>query len=147
MRLTADVLAVQAGPLQLKTDDDQYWKVVRLEAKMRWLGYETSYEPDLNYMGSKVYGLTNTNDHHIYVEGNLHWNDRYAVLAHEAGHVLQPGYLDRSEADIFAETVSVLVAGNYRESARWLATSRGTYLFTTLGEWRLEYAAAEFLLE
>lgn len=146
MSLGADVLVLRPGPVELRTDqDDQYWDCKRLEARLDWLHYDVTYQRDLNYMGSKVFGLTDTNAHHIYIEEDLHWNDRFAVLAHEAGHTLQPGYLDRQEGDVFAESVSYLVAGDRRNSARWLSSAKPQFIFVALAEWRAIYHAAAVL--
>lgn len=74
-----------------------------------------------------VLGLTLRNERHILVHKDLGWNARLVVLAHEAGHLLQPRMLTDAESEVFVEGVSWLVGrrlhGDFADEAhrRYLA--------------------------
>jgi hypothetical protein len=68
----------------------------------------------------------------VHVEAGIGWTGRLEVLAHEAGHRLQPPVFDAksSESEVFAETVSFLVCRVYghdtlEKSANYLAVHKG----------------------
>lgn len=61
----------------------------------------------------------------IALDPTLSPNAAFQVLAHEAGHILQPGGLSRPEAEVFADAVSLLVTGdNAHIFSRYLASSK-----------------------
>lgn len=145
LRMTADVLVMKAGPTRFSQDDDQFWDAQRMERKIRSFGYEVNYQHGLNWMSQPVYGLTIKSEHSVSVEADLHWNARYAVLTHEAGHILSPHYLDRSMDDVFAESVAALVTGGLPEHARYLTDNKLLFLSTAVQEWQSMYHAAAVL--
>jgi hypothetical protein len=61
----------------------------------------------------------------ISLDPTLSPNAAYQVLAHEAGHVLQPTGLSKQEAEVFADAVSMLVTGdNVHVFSQYLAGSK-----------------------
>lgn len=145
MQMAVEVVAMKAGPTRFSQADDQYWDAQRMERKIRALGYEVYYQRSLNWMNQPVYGLTIKSEHTVSIESDLHWNARYAVLTHEAGHILSPYYLDRSMDDVFAETVAALVTGGLPEHARYLTDNKLLFLSTAAQEWPALYHAAAVL--
>lgn len=142
--LGAEAAVVQPGLMHLTTDDDLYWDAMYLEAKMAEVGYTVEYVDGL--MDAGAYGRTTWDKHTIVIDDSLHWNNRYAVLAHEAGHVLSPLYLrSGQEREVFAEAVATLVCRcGYRENARYLASARGS-LSTLFWYYPDIYRTAAFL--
>ena len=57
-------------------------------------------------------GVSSREHRIIALDGTLSPNARLQVLAHEAGHVLQPDGLSKQEAEVFADAVSLLVTGD-----------------------------------
>lgn len=138
---------MKPGGLHLTTRDDAYWRAKALEMRLQALGFTVQYAPNLEYGNQKAYGLTNTQTREIFVDETLHWNDRYAVLAHEGGHVFQPLWLGPQEADVFAELVSAVVTGESREAARWLSGAKLEVLVVGIACWPEIYHAAAVLSE
>lgn len=90
--------------------------------------------------------MTNLHTHTVKVSEALHWNARFAVLAHEGGHIMARGYLNRAQHEAFAESVAALVARDgLREHARYLAEYRIDAILTMLVHWRAIYRAAGVL--
>ena len=146
MRLAADVMVLRPGQTRMSQGDSRYWDALRLQTRLEWLGYQVFYERNLNVMGRPAFGLTDRSEHIIRIDADLHWDARYMVLAHEGGHVLQPGWLGQYEGDIFAENVATLLTdGSVREHARYLSDAKALYLTTTIAEWRAIYHAAAVL--
>jgi hypothetical protein len=147
MVLVGEAFAITPSHSVLSPNNDEYWREQALEMRLRSMGWQVFYETDMNYMGQPVYGLTDSSEHIIRIEKSLSWNARFAVLAHEAGHTVQPWWLDRMEGDVFAESVATLITGNIREHARWLSVAKFETLFTILTEWPRIYTAADLFLE
>ncbi len=85
----------------------------------------------------------------VHVDNQLHWTARLEVLAHEAGHRLQPPVFapTSSESEVFAEAVEFLVCRAYGHdtleiSANYLAVHKGG--LHVLHDYRMEidYAVA-----
>lgn len=137
------VMMGSPGFVQSNPSDDGYWPAQNLEAQLEAWGWDVRYVP-IRQMG--VYGLTNTKSRIIQVDRSLHWSDRYIVLVHEAAHTLQPGWLDKIDEEIFAESVAALIDPNgMREHARYLSPYKSVYFFTSMAEWRAIYATAAVL--
>ena len=146
MGLAAEVLVMSPGPTRVRDGGERYWDALSLEGKIASLNYSVRYQKGLSLMGVPLYGLTNTEEHSVVIEAGLSWNARYAVLAHEAGHTLQPGWSDRAQGEAFAEGVAFLVSKDgCREHARYLSSIRGEALFMLLVEWPSIYHAAAVL--
>lgn len=145
--LTAAMLTVNAGATRVDEGNDQFWRAIDLELALNDLGADVMYQKDLNFMGRAAYGLTNKGTREIYIEEKLSWNGRLAVLAHEAGHLLQPRWLNEQQAECFAEGVAtVFVRDNIREHARHLAMySKGDCLLVFIAEWHSIYQTASML--
>jgi hypothetical protein len=142
----AELAAVTIGHTQWTTADDDYWRALGLQLRIESLGYSVTYAEDLQYGGQKAYGLTIPSMHQVFIDSSLHWNARYAVLAHEGGHILQPVWVDGEQGEVFAESVAILVTGGpLREHARYLAIRPFTFLTLSLMEWRAMYHAAAVL--
>lgn len=144
--LTATMLGVTPGLTHVTKDDSHYWQALNLERRLNELGWQVNYVRDLNIHDRVVYGMTFRDDRVIYVEEGLHWTARHAVLAHEGGHALQPGWLTADQGEVFAEAVATLVTRNgYREHARYLSSYKYDYLLVVVLEWRRIYRAAAWL--
>lgn len=123
--------------------DDRFWDAVRLESKLLARGWTVTYATHVSLYGQPAWGLTSLTAHRIFVDEGLHWNARLAVLAHEAGHTMQPDWLAEGEAECFAESVSTLVSRDgVREHARYMASARWTCLGLLLAEFPAIYRAA-----
>lgn len=148
MALVVETFVVSPGLTHTSTADDKYWEVLALEGRLTDMGWPVGYEASLNANGSRAYGVTDPRTHTITLDSTLHWSDRYAVLAHEGGHVLQPGWVGRVDGEIFAESVAVLVANDkIREHARYLSAHRFEVLMFIAVEWRAIYHAAAVLTD
>lgn len=144
--LGAEVLAMNPGPIRIVPENDRFWDTVNLEVKLSNLGWDVSYEPKLEFEGQRAFGLTQRRKHTITIDSGLSWNDRLAVLAHEGGHVLEPGWADENQGEVFAESVAMLVSRDgYREHARYLARFKVDLVMMYLLEWRAMYHAAAVL--
>jgi hypothetical protein len=144
--LVAETMVAHPGLTRVSDGNDKYWDVMALEARLVDLGWELKYEKHINIWGHEVYGLTNPEEHIIYVDADLSWNARFAVLAHEGGHVLQRGWYNRAEGDAFAEAVAALVAHDgLREHARYLSSFKMSAVWVMVTDWRAIYRAAGVL--
>lgn len=144
--LAAEVMLITPGNTRISDGNDKYWEALDLEAMLAERGYRVDYVDGLN-KAKGIYGATSPQAKSIIIDGDLHWNARFAILAHEAGHVMQPGRLTRNQGEAFAESVAMLVAHDgYREHARYLANGlRVDAITVLLVEWRAIYHAAAAL--
>lgn len=70
----------------------------------------------------QVAGYTIRQERLIVIDSSLSTNAKLEVLAHEAGHLLQPPGVEGDDGQVFADAVSFLVTGrNSRTYARYLA--------------------------
>jgi hypothetical protein len=146
MALTAETFVLRPGNAHVRVTSDYYWDVEALENRLIGLGWTVQYARDIRLNGVPAYGITDHHSHAIVVESALQWDARYAVLAHEAGHTLQPFWADGIQADCFAEAVAVLlVHDGLREHARYLASQRWVCTTLMLAEWPAIYHAAALL--
>lgn len=144
--LGAEIFMVRPNAAYFTQDDSSYWQALELETRLHGLGWDVGYRPNISMGGQPVYGLTNTREHAILVDADLHWTARYRVLAHEAGHTLQPIWVDNVQADCFAEAVAaVVVRQGLREHARFMAGARWTCVGLMLAESSAIYHAAALL--
>jgi hypothetical protein len=146
MTLGAEVLFMSPGHVRSDNGTHRYWDALSLESKLEMLNYSVTYAGGLEVDGHEAYGVTDMEKHAIIIDGGLSWNARLAVLAHEAGHTLQPGWVTTRQAEAFAETVAMLVSHDgYREHARYLASHKMDALFMMVVEWPSMYHAAALL--
>lgn len=146
LALTAEAMVLRPNLTRVVKGNDQYWQVGQLQGRLKSLGWSVSYKPHLSYNGVEVYGLTDTDERTIIIDGDLEWNTRYAVLAHEGGHTLQPGWHNYEMEECFAEAVATLVAGGgIREHARYLAAHKASLLMLLLFDSARVYHAAAVL--
>jgi hypothetical protein len=144
--LVAETLSLHPGETRFSQTDDQYWEAMQLEGRVIALGYRVGYVNGIVVNGFPAYGVTDNRQHLVEVDASLHWNARFAVLAHEAGHVVEPIWVHGQSAEVFAEMVAALVARDgLREHARWLSDSKGEVLLMALTEWPAIYHAAALL--
>jgi hypothetical protein len=145
--LVCETMFVHGGKTRVSTGNDKYWDALELEARIIGFGYSVAYQKDPKAYGRiPVYGMTDTEARTIVVDADLSWNARFAVLAHEVGHVFQPGWVDNKQAEVFAEAVATIVAGDgIREHARYLRQARGETVLMIIAEWQSIYAVADFL--
>lgn len=144
--VVAETIVMKPGHLRETQRVDGYWQAMELEARLIALGWVISYQSNVNYEGQEAYGITNNTVHQITIDENLRWNDRLAVLAHEAGHTQQPGWAGTAEGEAFAEMVATLVCHcGFREHARYLARVKVETLLMAFTEWDNIYAAAATL--
>ncbi len=145
LALSAELPFVRPGITRLATTDGRYWDVLALEGRLMALGYTVGYAPGLRVEGVEALGLTNTGTHTILIDSTIHWDARYAVLAHEGGHVLAPAWVSTGH-ECFAEGVAMLVAHDgVRNHARYLAAAPWTCIGIYLTEFPSLYAAAAIL--
>lgn len=144
--LVCEAEVMHPGRVRMEQGNDGYWHAIELETRLIGVGFSVAYVKGLSYAGQEVYGLTEIAQHKISVDADLSWDARYAVLAHEGGHVLQPIWLDGREPEAFAEMVAMLVAHDgIREHARYLAGLKSEVLVVALSEWQAIYHAAAVL--
>lgn len=144
--LGIQMLMLRPGLTRVVEDDSRYWDARAMESRLRGLGYSVSYTKHLNVMGVEIYGLTNTEEHTVQVDADLHWSQRFYILAHEGGHILQPYWVGRGEEECFAESVATLVSRNgIREHARYLSSHKLECAAFMLFEWPAIYHAAAVL--
>lgn len=144
--LWMETCVVDRGYSEMSDGDDMYWPALNLEAKLIHMGWQVQYEPGLEIRGEAAYGMTIPEERLILIGARLHWNARYAVLAHEAGHVLSSGWTTRNQDEAFAEAVATLVAKDgLRQHARYMARFRADALIYLIAEWRSISRAAAFL--
>lgn len=124
---------VQAGARLDREGNDLYWHVHELEAALYvYTGTRVSYTLGNGPDGAG--GYTILEKRLVFVDPAYSWNARLVVLAHEAGHVLQPVHLTEPEGEVFAESVGYLVlrhfgAGNVKAHGHYLAQYKsGLYI-------------------
>lgn len=147
MVLVAEATAMTPSFTRISEDDSKYWEALDLQNRLAWFGWNVRYEHGLNYNGNEVYGLTDRESHRIFIEKRLHWTQTYIVLAHEAGHILAPGWIasDESQSEVFAESVAAIATHTgLREHARYLSQHKES-LWVVVMEWRRIYRAAALL--
>lgn len=143
MGLFVQVMESQPGYVQITDSDRNFWRAQNLQGQLEAWGWDVSY---VNLRQRGLYGLTSPQAHTIQIDAALHWDDRYAVLAHEAAHTLQPGWLDKNQEEVFAESVAALLDPRpMQEHARYLATRKESFALTSIVEWHYIYAAAAIL--
>jgi len=92
-----------------RTGNDLYWPAQELQAVLFVInGARVVYGSAEGYSG-----ITYWETRQIAIDERLSWNARFEVLAHEAGHVLQPQGLTQIEGEVFAEGVAYLVLRHY----------------------------------
>jgi hypothetical protein len=90
-----------------RVGDDLYWPAQELQAVLSVVnGVTVTYGDSHGYDGL-------TQHRSIVISESMEWNARMEVLAHEAGHVLQPNGLTQAEGEVFAEGVAYLVLRHY----------------------------------
>ncbi len=146
--LAGVTLFAHPGQPRFTQDDSQFWTAIDLEERLEGMGWSVSYVSRPMIDTQPVFGLTNPMLHQIIVDADLHWSARAAVLAHEAGHTLQPAWVGTAEGDCFAEGVSALVVRDgLMDHARYMAPARWTCAFFMLAEFPSMYHAAHVLLD
>jgi hypothetical protein len=145
MFFTARVLVQTPARAVQDTGVDRYDDALDLASRIEDLGYEVTFVNGLEFDGTPAYGLTDKAHDKVYIEANLNWNGRYEVLAHEAGHILQP-VTTRMGGECFAETVAFLVTRSHVEThARYLSRDKMGCALTSFAYWPEMYAAARLL--
>jgi hypothetical protein len=132
--------------------NDDYWRVMELEANLLARGWPVKYVP----MPPRWYGKTcngpelfgpcmGETDRVLLINESLSWNDRLETLAHEAGHTFEPYGVNfnKGQQEMFAEAVAVLVTGRYRESAHYLAAYRADVLTLLILQGDIYHAVGE----
>lgn len=146
--LAAETFAVRPGPPHFTVDESRFWQAIHLEERLMSMAWRVGYQPQVVFAGQPAYGVTLPNEHVIMVDSGLHWSARAAVLAHEAGHTVEPIWVSRVEGDCFAESVATLIMHDgYRDHARFLASARWTCLGLMLAEFPAIYHAADLLTD
>ena len=144
--LTYYVMTTPATMVQVPSDHDRYWDAIYLAHRLEQFGWTVTYVPVKDTHGFDAYGLTFFQNRAVVVEEALSWTARYAVLAHEGGHTMQPASLTGQQKEVFAEIVAALVTRTHlREHARYLARTRGDYLLVVITEWQRLYRVATIL--
>lgn len=147
MALGAETMVMRPGHVRSQAGQDKYWLAQDLEVRLNRMGWKVLYTPKL-VENSNALGLTSYFERTIQIEESLSWNERYSVLAHEAGHTQQPFRLTPEQGEVFAESVSTLMAGSgIREHARYLASLKPNVLEVLFVLWPDIYKAAATLEE
>lgn len=145
--MAAEALWMEPTMIQQRADHDHYWDVQTLEARLKLrYAFEVKYVPGL-LEDEHVYGMTMYwPERVITIDAGLSWSERWRVLTHEAGHVLQPMRLSNQGHEVWAESVSMLLAHDgIREHARYLAELKADVPLTLLVYWQEIYRAADQL--
>jgi hypothetical protein len=137
--LLGETFFVHPGLTRTVETNKRYWDVAILQERIEELGYPVKYTPGLTvqinmFQMMPVYGVTRKNNGNvsIEVEEGLSWDARYAVLAHEGGHIFQSEIYSGAEGEAFAEAVAMLVSHDgIREHARYLSNKKWA-LFTII---------------
>ncbi len=142
--LSVEMFLVHPSGPHFTQSDEGYWQAAELEARVMALGWTVTYVAAPKLGNDEALGLTLPQLHSIVVDSGIHWSARAAILAHEAGHTLQPSWLNPVEADCFAEGVATLVVHDgLRNHARYLAGAKWTCLGVILAEFpAISHAAA-----
>ena len=134
MALFAETFVTRPGLTRVVQTNNRYWDALALQERIEELSYTVEFTKDLTYQGVPVYGLTMSSRHSVQVEAALSWDARYAVLAHEGGHMAlgQSPMYTSEEHEAFAECVALLISHDgIREHARYLSTHK-LALFTVI---------------
>lgn len=144
MALSAEVLTTPRGYVRTSNGNDQYWRALDLQGHLEAAGWRVSY--DAGILDQGLYGYTDPLDHSIHVDASLSWNARFATLAHEGAHTLQPARLTVNQREVFAESVAALVTRDgLREHARYLALLKADFVTEAIVDWQAIYRAAGIL--
>lgn len=144
--LVGEAVIMKPALTRIDQGHDRYWDTLALQMRMDALGWEVEYQPEVSYMGRQAYGLTVRHENKIYIDGTLGWNQRFFILAHEAGHVMEPAWTSGDDSEVFAEMVAALVSRNgLREHARFLARTKVDTVALFLTAWPSVYRAAAVL--
>jgi hypothetical protein len=143
--LVTETLVMKPGPVRVVHPNDRFWDAIDLETRLLSMGWQVMYRPIL---GAGLFGVTDSRQHTITVDSSLKWNARYAVLAHEAAHTLQPFWLSTEQGEAFAEIVSMLLCHDgLREHARYLADKKVDVVLVALVEGAAAYHAVAVLTD
>ena len=109
-----------------------------LEQRAEWLGVTVGYRPEGHEDLRGATGLSYRNGHerHVIVAETLSINGRIEVLAHELGHMYQPNFGNRMDADAFAELVAVEICRRLgvNSSAASIKYLRGQKMSLSVGK-------------
>lgn len=146
--LGVEVLAMHPGPTRPTQSNGRFWDAMSIELRLLDLGWQVKYAASPEFNGQAAFGMTDPEHHIIVIDSALSWDMRFTVLAHEGGHVLEPGWMTRSQGEVFAETVSALASHDgLREHARYLARYKVDFVLISIMEWQGMYRAAAVLTE
>jgi hypothetical protein len=146
MALSAELFFLHPDGAHFSQSDAGYWQALTLEARVMSLGWTVTYALHPKLGDEPAFGLTLPQLHAVVIDKDLHWSARAAILAHEAGHTVQPSWLNNIEGDCFAESVATLIMHDgFREHARFLAGAKWTCLGVLLAEFPSIYHAAAVL--
>jgi hypothetical protein len=153
--LLAETLVVHPGLTRTVQTNDRYWDTLVLQERIEELGYPITYTKGLTIQANlfqmvPVYGVTRKDDGKvsIEVESELSWDARYAILAHEGGHIFQSELYSHEEGEAFAEAVAMLVSQDgIREHARYLSNKKFALLSVIVLDSARVYRAAAVLSE
>lgn len=155
LALLSETFVVHPGLTRVVQTNERYWDTMSLQERINELGYSVKYTKGLviqtgMFEVTPIYGLTKKGEGSIAIEieAGLSWDARYAILAHEGGHIFQSEMYSQAEGEAFAEAVAMLISHDgVREHARYLA-NRKLALFTliALDSARI-YRAAAVLME
>jgi hypothetical protein len=138
--LTGYVLTQPATLVQMPNTNGRYWDAQDLTHRLHRLGWTVEYKSPDTLQGA--YGITYLETREIFVDESLSWDARYWVLAHEAGHTLQPGWANHGHGEAWAETVSALITKEgFAQHAKYIARVKGEYLLMVLTEYKQLYRA------
>jgi hypothetical protein len=149
--LLAETFVVHPGLTRVVQTNSRYWDVAILQERIEELGYPVKYTKGLTvqinmFQMMPVYGVTRKDDGKvsIEVEADLSWDARYAILAHEGGHIFQSEIYSGPEGEAFAEAVAMLVSHDgIREHARYLSNKKwALFTIVALDSARIYRAAA-----
>jgi len=137
--LLGETFFVHPGLTRTVETNQRYWDAAILQERIEELGYPVKYTKGLTvqvnmFQMMPVYGVTRKDDGKVSigVEAGLSWDARYAILAHEGGHIFQSEMYSGSEGEAFAEAVAMLVSHDgIREHARYLSNKK-LALFTVI---------------
>ena len=133
---------------QLSEQNDKYWQVQQLAWTIRVvLGATVQIVPRAMIpVNGDIAGVTLIQERSIFVNNKIHTNAQLSTLAHEAGHLLQPGTLAYPQGEVFAEGVAYLVSKHFGEDnlhshARYLAQYKTGLSVLDVYRAEIEYAA------
>jgi len=155
LALFAETFVVHPGLTRVVPTNTRYWDTLILQERIAELGYPVTYVRDLMvpinmFQVMPVYGVTEKDGGKvsIRIEAGLSWDARYAILAHEGGHIFQSEGYSGAEGEAFAEAVAMLVSHDgIREHARYLANRKLALLTVIALDHAKVYRAAATLAE